>query len=179
MVRRVLPLMMLVLPLRFLIVGRTAGWPELIGAACAWLLWTEWLDRYPHRAVLLAWAAGAMLLLRGLVPFHWQSAATPFSWSPFIAFMDSGLMSGTIFFNKTFLYGTAIRLFADAGRPYSIAAIGVAGVLGAIEVLQMHLPGRTPEITDPLYALILGVVLKLLDSADLAHRRSQSAVLVR
>jgi VanZ family protein len=179
MVRRILPLMMLVLPVRLLIVARSIGWPELVGAACAWVLWTQWLGRYPKRAALLAWAAGGMLLVRGLAPFQWQSTPTPFSWAPFAAVMDSGLLSGTIFFNKTFLYGTAIRLFADAGWPYSVSAIGVAGVLGAIEAIQTHLPGRTPEITDPLYALILGGVLRLLDSADLAQRQKDSTMIAR
>ena len=93
--------------------------------------------------------------------------------------MESGLSSGTIFFNKTFLYGTAIRLFADAGWPYSIATIGVAGLLGAIEAVQTHLPGRTPEITDAFYALVLGGVLRLLASADLAHQRKDAAVYTR
>jgi VanZ family protein len=57
-------------------------------------------------------------------------------------------------------------LCADAGCSYAVATALVAGVLGVIEFLQIHLPGRTAEITDPLYAVILGVVLKLLDSAD-------------
>jgi VanZ family protein len=37
----------------------------------------------------------------------------------------------------------------------------VALLLGAIEVIQIHLPGRVAEITDPLLALILAVILGL------------------
>jgi VanZ family protein len=171
-----LPVFMLVLPARILIVGRTVTLAELLGAGCAWLLWSRWLCRYENRARWLAWAAGGMLLVRGLTPFQWRDRAAPFLWSPFVAVMNSGLLSGAIFFNKTFLYGTAIRLLADAGYSYAFATAAVAVLLGAIEAVQIHLPGRTPEITDPLYAVILGVVLKLLDSADRFGWRSRGAI---
>lgn len=42
-----------------------------------------------------------------------------------------------------------------AGWRLARAAIAVAVLLGAIEVIQIHFPGRVAEITDPLVALIL------------------------
>jgi hypothetical protein len=38
--------------------------------------------------------------------------------------------------------------------------------LCAIEVIQIHLPGRVAEITDPLLALILAMTLGLLDRSE-------------
>ena len=50
------------------------------------------------------------------------------------------------------------RILAEAE-----AAVAVALLLGAIEVIQIHLPGRVAEITDPLLALLLAVILGLSD----------------
>ena len=43
---------------------------------------------------------------------------------------------------------------------------------GAIDVVQTHLPGRLGEITDPLLALILAVILGM--SERLQNPRSNS-----
>jgi VanZ family protein len=53
-----------------------------------------------------------------------------------------------------------------AGWRLARAAIAVAVLLGAIEVIQIHLPGRVAEITDPLLALILAMTLGLLDRSE-------------
>jgi hypothetical protein len=50
---------------------------------------------------------------------------------------------------------------ARAGWRLSRAAVAVALLLSAIEVIQIHLPGRVAEITDPLLALLLAMVLGL------------------
>jgi VanZ family protein len=164
---RTLSLLMLLVPARILIAGRTFTWPELAGAACAWLLWNGWLMGYEKRPRLLAWLAAAVLLLRGLAPYHWQSAPHAFSWAPFSGFFEADKNSSvTMFFDKSFLYGTVVWFFCRDGYSPLAAGLGVASLLGIIELLQTHLPGRTPEITDPAYTLILAVVLKLLDSAD-------------
>jgi surfactin synthase thioesterase subunit len=36
-------------------------------------------------------------------------------------------------------------------------------LLGAIEVIQIHLPGRMAEVTDPLFARILALTICLSD----------------
>jgi VanZ family protein len=53
-----------------------------------------------------------------------------------------------------------------------LAAVAVGLLLGAIEVVQIHLPGRVAEITDPLLAMILAVILGL--SERLQNPRSIS-----
>ena len=53
-----------------------------------------------------------------------------------------------------------------AGRRLARAAIAVAVLLGAIEMIQIHLPGRVAEITDPVLALLLATALGLLDRSE-------------
>jgi hypothetical protein len=49
----------------------------------------------------------------------------------------------------------------------------VSILLAAIEFVQLYLPGRTAESTDPLLAIIMGIVLKLLDSPGTLARFSR------
>ena len=170
--RRLFPLLLLVLPAKLLIVGRTVTWSELAGAVLAYIC-SYFLSGRHWRAALVAGLMASLLILRGLAPYHWSSVANPFSWIPFSGFLaadrDFGLLT---FLRKCFWYGSAIWLLRAAGWRLSRAAVAVALLLGAIEVVQIHLPGRVAEITDPLLALILAVILGL--SERLQNLRSNS-----
>jgi VanZ family protein len=54
-----------------------------------------------------------------------------------------------------------VWLFRSAGWRLTRAAVAVALLRGLIEVIQIHHPGRVAEITDPLFALMLAVILGL------------------
>jgi hypothetical protein len=105
--------------------------------------------------------------VRGLAPYHWSHIASPFSWVAFGGFLrapwDFGLLT---LLQKSFWYGSAVWLLRAAGWRLARAAIAVAVLLGAIEVIQIHLPGRVAEITDPLLALLLAITLGLLDRSE-------------
>jgi|SRR5207302_2750231 len=70
---------------------------------------------------------------------------------------------------KCFWYGSALWLLRAAGWlgcRLARAAIAVAVLLGAIEMIQIHLPRRVAEITDPVLALLLATALGLLDRSE-------------
>jgi VanZ family protein len=162
-IRRWFPLLLLVLPAKLIIVGRTFTWSELIGAGLAYIS-SYLLSGYPRRAVLVAGLIVLLLILRGLAPYHWSSVANSFSWIPFSGFLAADREFGIlIFLRKCFWYGSAIWLLRAASWRLTRAAVAVALLLGAIEVIQIHLPGRVAEITDPLLALILAASFALLD----------------
>jgi VanZ family protein len=168
-----LPVVLLLLPARLLILERRLTWPEVVGAVLAWVFWNSWVARYKQRTMLLAWLATMLLLLRGLSPYT-PSTPVLFSWVPFASFLNQDQTEAAlVFLNKSFLYGTVLWLLREAGYSLVAATIGIATLLGMIEAIQVRLPGRTPEITDPVYALILGLVLGSLDSA---HRHTRAAV---
>jgi VanZ family protein len=164
--RRLLPLLLLVLPAKLLIVGRTVTWSELAGAVLAYIC-SYFLSGHQRSVALVAALIVSLLILRGLVPYHWSSVGNPFSWIPFGGFLaadrDFGMLT---FLRKCFWYGSAIWLLRVAGWRLARAAIAVALLLGAIEVIQIHLPGRVAEITDPLLGLILAATLALLDRSQ-------------
>jgi hypothetical protein len=129
-------------------------------------LW-YFLRGYPKRRALVGGLIVSLLIVRGLAPYHWSNIANPFSWVPFGGFLraqwDFGLLT---LLQKCFWYGSAVWLLRAAGWRLARAAIALAVLLGAIEVIQIHLPGSVAEITDPLLALILALTLGLLDRSE-------------
>jgi hypothetical protein len=164
--RRLFPLLLLVLPAKLFIAGRTVTWSELAGAVLAYIF-SYLLSGYQWRTALAASLIVLLLIVRGLAPYHWSSVVNPFSWIPFGGFLASDREFGMLtFLRKCFWYGSAIWLLRTAGWRLARAAVAVALLLGAIEVIQIHLPGRVAEITHPLLALILAVTLGLLERSQ-------------
>jgi len=65
-----------------------------------------------------------------------------------------------------------IRLLRGSGSRVARAAFAVAVLVGAVEVIQIHLPGSVAEITDPMLVLILAAILGL--SERLQNPRSRA-----
>jgi hypothetical protein len=120
-----------------------------------------------------AWAFFAILVFRGLAPFRFVPASAPFAWTPFAGVLQMDWQSATlVLLGKIFYYASAIWLLRAAGlRPLHATGI-VALMLAAIEIAQIHLPGRTPETTDPLLAILTGLILLSLSRET--ETRSQS-----
>ena len=170
--RRLFPLLLLVLPAKLLIVGRTVTWSELAGALLAYIC-SYFFSGYQQHAALVAALIVSLLILRGLAPYHWSSTANPFSWIPFRGLLAADREFGMLtFLRKCFWYGSAIWLLRAARWRLGRAAVVVALLLGAIEVIQIHLPGRVAEITDPLLALILAVTLGLSERSQYLRNNS-------
>ena len=167
--RKLLLLLLLILPARLFILGRTFTWSELAGAILACIC-SYFLSAYRWRLGISAVLLILVLILRGLAPYHWSSIANPFSWIPFSGFLEANReFSMLTFLRKCFWYGSAVWLMRAAGWRLVTAAMAVALLLGAIEVVQIHLPGRVAEITDPVLALILAATLELLERMRHPH----------
>jgi VanZ family protein len=151
------------LPLRLLIAERSVTIGEMLGAALALLLWSLLPERKRLAAGVLLLAAA--IVLRELSPFRLAETPHPFSWIPFAATFESERQSATvILLRKAFEYGALIWLFRAQGISYARAAVTVAGSLAVMEAFQRYLPGRTPEITDSVVALLMAVALWWLTS---------------
>jgi hypothetical protein len=122
------------------------------------------LSAYPWRLGLSAVLLISVLILRGLAPYHWSGIANPLSWIPFSGFLEADReFSMLTFLRKCFCYGSAVWLLRAVGWYLAQAAVAVSLLLGAIEMVQIHLTGRVAEITDPTLALILAATLGLLE----------------
>lgn len=142
-----------------LMAGGSISPSHLLGVALALLLLP--LVRHPAGPA----AAGALLLVAllvsGLYPFTWSGTVGPFHAIPFAGFlegsMDANLLSLVY---KCFMYSAAPYLLVLGGWRWRTATLLTAAALLLVEVLQLWLPGRTAELTDPLLAIGLAGLLR-------------------
>jgi VanZ family protein len=146
---------LLLIPGQIAIVTRQPAPVDLIGAVCGLSL-----SRMKLPGGLVAAGFLAVLLLRGLAPFHFSSLPHNFEWIPFGGFLNTDWQYGIqVFLEKLFWYGAALCLLRRAGLQMAFAICLVCPLLALIEAIQIYVPGRTAEITDPLLALFVGLAI--------------------
>ena len=144
-----------ILPLQIFLVDRQPMPSDLIGAVCGTVLFL-----FSPNAVVTSGLFVIMIIVRGLQPFRLTDHAASFSVVPF-----SGMLRGEwqgalrVLIEKSFFYGAAVWFLNRTGMVIWKAAGEIAAILLAIELLQVWLPNRTPELTDPVLALIAGFVI--------------------
>jgi VanZ family protein len=151
-----LALALIALPVRLLLADRALSPAEAIGALAALLLWAA----IPAARRNLAGAAllATAIFLRELAPFDFSPDPQPFSWIPFSAtFAADRVPAAVVLLRKAFDYGAMVWLVRGIGLWR--AGIAVAAALAIAEFAQRYLPGRQPEITDALLALIVTLIL--------------------
>jgi VanZ family protein len=135
--------------------------PSRLAAALAFLLAALFLGRPRHiHYVVLAAILTVWLLYRQLAPFDF-ALSQPFGWIPFRPLIEvSGRMESIrILAAKFLLYGATLWIVRRAGIPLRLAWPGLLILLAATEAAQCFLPGRTPETTDLILALLSGTSL--------------------
>jgi VanZ family protein len=162
--------LLLLLPARMFLLRRSITPSEIAGALGACIVWQSWLERQPQAARLLPWLIVAGLILHDLSPYRLSRTPQAFCWLPFGGFLGSAQDWGTVMLlKKSFWYGAAVWTFHEAGKGYWKPAFGIAALLAALEWTQRYLPGRTPEISDPLLALLLTAFMSLLQNSARAR----------
>ena len=164
--RRAAALLVLLMPVKLVVFERRLSSAEVAGALAAVVIFIV-LRRVQTRT--LAAVLAAMLIVRELAPFHFGPPSA-FGWLPFgasLALQDVG--SVVILLGKAFVYGSAVWFLSEAGLRLRTATLSVSVVLFALEWMQRWIPGRTPEITDSLLALLIGAVLALASPQPPLH----------
>src|SRR5581483_2806978 len=160
--RRLSAALLLLLPSRFLLLGRSMSLSEFTGAVAGCIVWWLWIERATHAAVVLAGLMVVALIHIELSPYRFSATPRAFSWIPFAGFIETGPDWGAVvFLRKSFWYGGAIWSLRQAGAGYFKPALGISLLLAVLEWVQRYLPGRTPEITDPVLAIVLALFLYL------------------
>jgi VanZ family protein len=153
---------LLFLPARLFLLGRTTTASEVIGAVTACVVWYYWLAGAPRSALILACLMVAALIHLELSPYRFSATSQPFSWIPLSGLIETGPDWGAVvFLKKSFWYGATVWALREVSAGYLAPALVTALMLGALEWIQRYVPGRTPEITDPLLALVAALFLHL------------------
>jgi VanZ family protein len=159
---RWLALSLLLIPAQFFIVGRQPSWAESIGALAGYAAFIA-LRRNRQLAAIAGVFLIGILLFRGLSPFHMQAIANRFEWIPLASALQADWQSVLrVLVQKAFYYGITVWMLRHMMPGYRTAALLTAALLAVIEAAQVWIPGRTPEITDPLLALVWGEVFLFL-----------------
>jgi hypothetical protein len=153
----------IVLTGRIVVVGKTLSLAELAAlAVCLPLAAVVIAMRDRWRIGVLATLLTAAIIAQGIAPFDLLPQAQQFSWIPFRNSLRGGLETNfSALLEKAFWYGSLIWLLARGGRSILAASVGTAGLVAAIEIVQMWLPGRSADVTDPLLALAAGFLLAI------------------
>jgi VanZ family protein len=156
-------IVIMVLAGRVMIVGKVLVPSEILALlVCMPLaaLFVSIPDR--QRATLLIVLLAATIVLEGLKPFQVVAEPQSFSWVPFKnSLTDSLEVNYSVLLEKCFWYFSLVWLLTRRGLGVAAAAFATAALLAGIEVVQLWLPGRSAEITDPLLAIIAGLLLGL------------------
>jgi VanZ family protein len=160
----------LLVPAQLLIHHRQPTLGEFAGGVAGALLFhftQDWKNAIRFAAV----ATTCFLIFSGLQPMELTPEPQAFNWVPFASMLGMDwYQASDILFTKVFFYGAAIWSLRTSGLKLSTAALGMAAVLLLLEIAQIWLT-RTPEITDPLMALLIGIGF---DAFDAKPRRISS-----
>ena len=150
---------------------------EVVGVAIGVVLWVALLARMHRRTGLIAVLLFAQIIIQGVLPFELRDEPVMMSLIPMKG-LEGGSMAMALqsFFEKVFLYGALVWLLVEAGRGLVFTLVASTLMLTMVELLQMFLVGRSPEITDPLLAIVMGIVFYAVDRHGQATQRPVLAV---
>jgi VanZ family protein len=146
------------------LLGRTLTADGLAGAMLGLVLWALWRNLGASAARLLPLAAAiALVAVVGLAPYRFLDTPRGFNFIPFTDFIGSTRQAAAqSMILKSFLFGALVWAMAQARAPLALVAVLGPGLLLAISVAQMWLPGRSAALTDAVIGLAMVFALAAL-----------------
>ncbi len=160
--------------------GKLLSWVNVAGVLAA-VVARPVFYRGKASLLLLVSLQFLSLCLSELQPFSFTAHAQ-FLWLPF-----SGMMQGSVLVDlgalieKTYVYGSLLFLLRYYGLHWKPVTFAVSFLLFGLEWLQQYLPGKVPESTDAVLAVILGFAIHayLQQSAAESSSKVSSAARLR
>jgi len=155
------------------IVGGEITLAEVSGSVAAGLVWLAGRSRLSP--LLLGALLLAATLAANLLPWEAAAWARDFHWVPFASLLEGNMASNSAaLLRKLFLYGGAAWLFRAGGGTWPGAAVVVLLAVSVQEAAQIVSRRGTPDITDPLLAVIVAVGLAAIDRQASVRTASDS-----
>jgi hypothetical protein len=124
--------------------------------------------RLPERAYrsAIALSLAVVIVVQGLQPWRFLVRPQTFNWVPFQHSLSGSIeVNYTVFPEKCFWYTALVWLLTRVGLGVRTATILTALLLLMIEVVQVWLPDRSAEITDPILAIMAGICIARLSTS--------------
>lgn len=121
-----------------------------------------------RQTTILVSLISGYLVVAGLSPFNFHGAQN-FHWVPF-----AGSLSGSMLLNlkalaaKIFFISALVYLSSGYGFRLKHIVMALAASLFALEIAQIWVGGHTPEITDPILAVLIGAAFVAFRQYDVA-----------
>ena len=146
-----------IIPAQMFLLSRQPVWSDLLGALAGVFAFS--LTRMRYHALAAA-VILSVIVLRGLSPFQWRANPAAFSWMPFASMIEASWRNATLsLLEKMYYTSAAIWSLCFAGLRLRVSIVIVSVLLLGIEMAQTMLPGRTPDMTDPVLAVLLGIAI--------------------
>ena len=151
---RLAALCLAVLAAEPLFVNNAISPANVVGLVLALAL-SPWLRSGPRTLGVVTGVLAISIAVAALEPFAFRWVGG-FLWIPFAGSLGGDPMAAIPpLIEKFFLYGSLVFFVRYLGASHGLTVLTVGVFLLALEWVQQALPGRTPEITDPL--LVLGM----------------------
>jgi VanZ family protein len=159
--RALLVLIALVLAGKIIVAGREPNVSTIAGFVLGYAV-AYFVRNQLHRADPLVLAALlAAYTLRAMQPFQLQMHPARFSWIPFAGMLQGSMsVNFQVLIESTFLFTAVLGLIRMKGMRVGPSTVVLALWVAALEFAQRYIPGRSPDITEPLLVLVIGLLLK-------------------
>ena len=148
-----------------IIVNNSVSASNITGALLGMALWFGVFRNMRGHTTVIAMLLVAMLLITGFAPFILRDNPATLHWIPFYGFLQGSMLINTaVVFEKFFLYGSLLWLARQEGASTRFVTLFSVSVITFIEVGQIFFDGHTPEITDPIFIIILATLMLALES---------------
>lgn len=171
---------------KLVIVQNAVTLADVAAVAAAYASWVAFLQFYQARAKVCVLLLIAIMAYMGLEPFSPRGTAAEFHWLPFQGSLGGSMVvNASVIARKIFMTGALVYLLSDAGRRLVPAVVLGVILTAVVEVAQVWVGQHTPEITDPLLVVLVGLAFLALGgrsrtpsrraprTASLAQRRAR------
>ncbi len=102
--------------------------------------------------LLLLWLS---ILVDGLAPFQWSAVSVPIDWIPFRSMLRGSMEANFWSLVATVVTAAVFLSLASLWQGMQgFLTLGLIGTVAAVELLQMHVMGRTPDVTPVLLVVL-------------------------
>ena len=146
-----------VMALKVVVISRQLSAEMIVGTTTGLIFGFGWPRRLrPMRPVLAALAITLALVIGELTPS--PGALRHLNWTPFVAHMSNPMLGLSVLIDSVWPYlilAAALIALSNPGRvPAAVIILACGGLSFALEWMQQHIPGRTPDITTVAMALL-------------------------